>query len=91
MCSRRAFPLLTLTFVLTACSGQPPAATSQPTAAATKPAAPADQAPAAPATGKDALLRNLHDQNSYFNNDQRTNYRNLLKNPTQGVKAQKAF
>ncbi len=43
------------------------------------------------AQGKDALLKNLQDQNSSFNNDQRGNYRNLLHNPTKGVKAKGAF
>ena len=38
-----------------------------------------------------ALLKNLQDQNSIYNNDNRTNYRNLLRNPTQGVKAKGAF
>jgi tetratricopeptide (TPR) repeat protein len=37
------------------------------------------------------LLKNLQDQNGIFNNDNRTNYRNLLNNPTQGVKAKGAF
>jgi hypothetical protein len=54
-------------------------------------AAGAEPASAAPAQGKDALLKNLQDQNSYFNNDGRTNYKNLLKNGTQGVKAKGAF
>lgn len=58
---------------------------------AAKPAESAEQAPAAPAQGKDALLKNLQNQNGIFNNDQRANYRNLLRNPTQGVKAKGAF
>ncbi|MBI3866371.1 MAG: hypothetical protein HY290_31210, partial [Planctomycetia bacterium] len=51
-----------------------------------KPAAPQQQG-----QQKDALLKNLQDQNGIFNNDNRTNYRNLLRNPTQGVKAKGAF
>jgi uncharacterized protein YfaS (alpha-2-macroglobulin family)/outer membrane protein assembly factor BamD (BamD/ComL family) len=57
------------------------------TAAGVQPAKPA----AAEPQGKDALLKNLQDQNNYFNNDNRMNYRNLLRNPTQGVKAKGAF
>lgn len=62
--------------------GNVPAA-NEPAAAA-KPAEPQQQ-------GKDALLKNLQEQNSFFNNDNRANYRNLLRNPTQGVKAKGAF
>ncbi len=39
----------------------------------------------------DLLRRNLQEQNTIYNNDQRGNYRNLLKNPTKGVKAKAAF
>jgi hypothetical protein len=57
-------------------------------------AAPADSAEKAgkPAEqGKDVLLHNLQEQNSYFNRDQRSNYKSLLDNKTKGVKAQGAF
>ncbi len=52
---------------------------------------PAKPAAAEQQQGKDALLKNLQDQNNLFNTDNRTNYRNLLRNPTQGVKARGAF
>ncbi|MFQ5734584.1 MAG: hypothetical protein ACE5KM_21830, partial [Planctomycetaceae bacterium] len=42
-------------------------------------------------TGKDALLKQLKGQNSLFNNDQRRNYRSLLRNKSKGVKVKKAF
>ena len=49
--------------------------------------------PAAQQEGQatELLRRNLQEQNTIFNNDQRGNYRNLLKNPTKGVKAKAAF
>jgi hypothetical protein len=43
------------------------------------------------AQGKELLRENLYEQNSIFNNEQRGNYRNVIKNPTQGVKAKAAF
>src|SRR4029077_7597777 len=52
-------------------------------------AAPSDSAEKAgkPAEqGKDALLHNLQEQNSFFNRDQRSNYKSLLDNKTKGVK-----
>ncbi|MBS0264090.1 MAG: tetratricopeptide repeat protein [Planctomycetes bacterium] len=58
------------------------------------PAAAAEGKPAAgnePSQGKGDLLKNLQLQNGYFNNDNRANYRNLLQNSTQGVKAKGAF
>jgi alpha-2-macroglobulin len=55
-----------------------------PPAPSAKPAEPQQQ-------GRGELLKNLQDQNGIFNNDNRTNYRNLLNNPTQGVKAKGAF
>ncbi len=62
-----------------------------------KPPEPTGRTPAAnPAAqqqeGQQELLRrNLREQNTIFNNDQRGNYRNLLKNPTKGVKAKAAY
>ena len=63
-----------------------------PDPAGGKPAAadaPAEQQ-AAPAPA-DALRENLMRQNEAFNMDQRSNYRNLLENKRQGVKAKAAF
>jgi hypothetical protein len=58
---------------------------------AAKPPAPSDKAPAAQAPGKDSLLENLQQQNWDNNKDGRANYKSLLRNPTQGVKAKGAF
>jgi tetratricopeptide (TPR) repeat protein len=55
-----------------------------PAGAEGKPAPAAEQ-------GKDALLKNLQDQNRVYNFDQRSNYKSLLNNGTQGVKAKGAF
>ncbi|MFN0055173.1 MAG: tetratricopeptide repeat protein, partial [Planctomycetales bacterium] len=55
---------------------------------------PASDAPAEGKPGEASqqlLLRGLQDQNGIFNRDQRSNYRNLLKNSTQGVEAKGAF
>ncbi len=58
---------------------------------------PGRRAPAATAPAQqegqatDLLRRNLQEQNGIFNNDQRGNYRNLLRNPTKGVKAKAAY
>ncbi|MGH7127264.1 MAG: hypothetical protein ACREIV_01755, partial [Planctomycetaceae bacterium] len=41
--------------------------------------------------GKDALLEQLRQQNSIFNDFQRQNYRNLLENEERGVKAKDAY
>jgi hypothetical protein len=43
------------------------------------------------AQGKELLLKNIQDLNSYNNDTQRQNYRNVIKNPTRGVKAKAAF
>ncbi len=58
---------------------------------AAQPAGAADKAPRPEGQGKDDLLKNLQDQNRLYNNDQRSNYRSLLRNSTQGVKAKGAF
>lgn len=66
--------------------GQPP----QPANAS----APANQPPAADAKkaqGKDQLLDNLKGDNGFIQQEQRMNYRNLLRNKTQGVEAKSAF
>lgn len=58
------------------------------------PKEPAEAAPAREkpeAQSKDGLLENLQIQNRAFNDDQRMNYRSLLRNSTQGVKAKGAF
>ena len=62
---------------------------SPPQAAAPAPPSdkPAEQKPAT----KDALLKELQQQNYDFNSEQRGNYRNLLKNRRQGVDAKAAF
>ncbi len=60
----------------------------QPGAGA-NPAKPGAQPPEA--QGKELLLQGLQEQNFYNNGVQRDNYRNLLKNPTKGVKAKAAF
>jgi hypothetical protein len=58
---------------------------------ATSPAnAPAEGKPGQ-AGGNEILLRGLQDQNGMFNSEQRTNYRNLLNNKTQGVEAKSAY
>ena len=40
---------------------------------------------------KGDLLKNLREQNGKFNNDQRRQYKDLLRNKSKGVEAQKAF
>jgi hypothetical protein len=54
--------------------------------------APAPPAPGGPpAEGKQILLKGLQDSNTIFNQEQRGNYRNLLKNRKQGVEAKAAY
>jgi tetratricopeptide (TPR) repeat protein len=70
--------------------GKLPLGSVQPNA----PSAPAAAKPGAdeaPQQGRGELLKNLQMQNGIFNNDNRANYRNLLQNSTQGVKAKGAF
>jgi tetratricopeptide (TPR) repeat protein len=46
---------------------------------------------AAPAAGTEVLLQGIQMQNGAFNNEQRSNYRNLLNNSIRGVEAKTAF
>jgi tetratricopeptide (TPR) repeat protein len=62
--------------------GPPPAAANAPAQAAQ---------PASKPEGKDSLLDGLRMQNQGINQIQRDNYRGLLKNSTQGIKAKGAF
>jgi hypothetical protein len=49
--------------------------------------APAKQPAPQKGSGKDGLLKNLRQQNSIFNTDNRKQYKQLLENKSQGVKA----
>ena len=46
---------------------------------------------ASPTGRQDELLKNIRSSNYFIQQDQRTNYRNLLNNGDRGVKAKKAF
>ena len=65
-------------------------ARAQPAPQSEEAAPAAEKKPAAPKGGKGALLKNLFEQNTIFNTEQRENYRQLLQNKSQGVKARAA-
>jgi hypothetical protein len=66
--------------------GQPTPAQPAPQSEQSK----AKKKPTSRKSGKDVLLKNVGDQNTIFNAEQRENYRQLLQNKSQGVKARAA-
>lgn len=63
----------------------------QPVPAATAPAEGKPNAPPAKPQSQDQLLDNLRDSNGAIQQEQRNNYRNLLRNKKQGVQVKEAY